>query len=195
MAQDKKSFILYCDLIHTVEKMPLEKSGELFLHILRYVNDQNPVTEDLIIDLTFEPIKQQLKRDLIKYQSIREKNKANIKKRWNTVVYDGIPTDTKHTVNGTDNVTVTDNDNDSVNGKKRSNKFIIPTLQEVQTYCMERKNKIDPESFIDHYQAKGWIVGKSKMKDWKACVRTWEKYDFNKNKPTIKKTIEEGNVW
>ena len=118
MAQDKKSFILYCDLIHTVEKMPLEKSGELFMHILRYVNDQNPVTEDLIVDLTFEPIKQQLKRDLIKYQSIREKNKNNIKKRWNTVVYDGIPTDTKHTVNGTDNVTVTvsGNGSDTVSG-------------------------------------------------------------------------------
>lgn len=68
-------------------------------------------------------------------------------------------------------------------------------MQEVKDYCMERKNGINPESFIDHYQAKGWIVGKSKMKDWKACVRTWEKNDFNKTKPTIKKTVEEGNVW
>ena len=195
MAQDKKSFLLYCDLIHTVEKMPLEKSGELFLHILRYVNDQNPTSTDLIIDLTFEPIKQQLKRDLVKYESIREKNKANITKRWNTTVYDGIQTNTKHTDN--DTVSDTDSGSDTVsdNVRKRSNKFIIPTLQEVKDYCMERKNGINPESFIDHYQAKGWIVGKSKMKDWKACVRTWEKNDFNKTKPTIKKTVEEGNVW
>lgn len=195
MAQDKKSFLLYCDLIHTVEKMPLEKSGELFLHILRYVNDQNPTSTDLIIDLTFEPIKQQLKRDLVKYESIREKNKANITKRWNTTVYDGIPTNTKHTDSDTVNDTDSGSDTGSDNVRKRSNKFIIPTLQEVKDYCMERKNGINPESFIDHYQAKGWIVGKSKMKDWKACVRTWEKNDFNKTKPTIKKTVEEGNVW
>ena len=173
MAQDKKSFLLYCDLIHTVEKMPLEKSGELFLHIIRYVNDQNPTSTDLIIDLTFEPIKQQLKRDLVKYESIREKNKANITKRWNTTVYDGIPTNTKHTDSDTVNDTDSGSDTVSDNVRKRSNKFIIPTLQEVRDYCLERKNGINPESFIDHYQAKGWIVGKSKMKDWRACVRTW----------------------
>lgn len=197
MAQDKKSFILYCDLIHTVEKMPLEKSGELFMHILRYVNDQNPVTEDLIINLTFEPIKQQLKRDLIKYQSIREKNKNNIKKRWNTVVYDGIPTDTKHTVNGTDNVTVTDtvSGNDSDNVIKRNKTFIIPDLTEIQAYCSERKNNVDSEKFFNHYESNGWKVGKNKMKDWKACVRTWEKSEFNKPITPIKKTVEEGNVW
>ncbi len=64
MAEGKKSFILYSDLIHTVEKMPREKAGDLLMHILQYVNDQNPVTEDLIIQITFEPIKLQMKRDL-----------------------------------------------------------------------------------------------------------------------------------
>ena len=44
MAENKKSFILYCDLIHTIEKMPNEKAGELFKHILMYVNDKNPET-------------------------------------------------------------------------------------------------------------------------------------------------------
>jgi hypothetical protein len=68
MATDKKSFLLYCDLIHTVSKMPKEKAGELFMHILQYVNDEEPITEDLIIQLTFEPIKQSLKRDLAKWE-------------------------------------------------------------------------------------------------------------------------------
>ena len=63
MATDKKSFLLYCDLIHTVEKLDDEHAGELFKHILRYVNDQNPTPKDFIIDLAFEPIKQMLKRD------------------------------------------------------------------------------------------------------------------------------------
>ena len=77
MAKDKKSFLLYTDLIHTLEKMPNEKAGELFKHILMYVNDMNPETEDLIIQLTFEPIKQQLKRDLQRYETTCEKNKVN----------------------------------------------------------------------------------------------------------------------
>jgi len=72
MAENKKSFVLYSDLIHTVSKMPSDKAGDLFKHILAYVNDQNPTTEDLIVQLTFEPIKQQLKRDLTKYEVKRE---------------------------------------------------------------------------------------------------------------------------
>lgn len=69
MAQGKKSFVLYCDLIHTISKMPSDKAGDLFKHILSYVNDENPTTNDLIIELTFEPIKQQLKRDLEKWEN------------------------------------------------------------------------------------------------------------------------------
>ena len=54
-------------------------------------------------------------------------------------------------------------------------KFKKPTLEEVKAYCEERKNKIDPQYFLDFYESKNWMIGKNKMKDWKACVRTWEK--------------------
>jgi len=77
MADNKKSFLLYCDLIHTIEKMPKEKAGELFLTILEYVNDKNPEPKDMIVSLVFEPIKQNLKRDLKKYESIVNRNKVN----------------------------------------------------------------------------------------------------------------------
>ena len=77
MAENKKSFLLYCDIIHTINKLSDEQSGILFKHILAYVNDQHPVTEDVIIELVFEPIKQGLKRDLEKYLSICERNKIN----------------------------------------------------------------------------------------------------------------------
>lgn len=73
MAKDKKSFILYSDLIHTVDKLPDEKAGLLFKHLLKYVNDMNPKTDDLIVEIAFEPIKHQLKRDLKKFEEIREK--------------------------------------------------------------------------------------------------------------------------
>lgn len=65
---------------------------------------------------------------------------------------------------------------------KERNIFRKPTFEEVSTYCLERNNGIDPEQFIDYYESKGWVVGKSKMKDWKACVRTWERN--RKGKPT-----------
>lgn len=77
MAENKKSFLLYCDLIHTVDKMPDDKAGLLLKHILKYVNDLNPVTDDLIIQLTFEPVKQQLKRDLQKWEGFVKKQSEN----------------------------------------------------------------------------------------------------------------------
>ena len=64
MADNKKSFLLYCDLIHTVKKLSNEQAGDLFKQILSYVNDENPIIDNVLIELVFEPIKQQLKRDL-----------------------------------------------------------------------------------------------------------------------------------
>ncbi|MFX0133806.1 MAG: hypothetical protein ACFFDN_09185 [Candidatus Hodarchaeota archaeon] len=60
-------------------------------------------------------------------------------------------------------------------------KFIKPTIEEISVYCIERNNNIDPEQFFDFYEAKGWYIGKNKMKDWKAAVRTWERNEKNKN--------------
>lgn len=68
MAKNKNSFVLYTDLIHTVSKLPNETAGILFKHILSYVNDEDPQTDDLIIELAFEPVKQSLKRDLKKWE-------------------------------------------------------------------------------------------------------------------------------
>jgi hypothetical protein len=139
MAENKKSFLLYCDLIHTVSKMPKEKAGELFVHILEYVNDKEPKTDDLIIELTFEPIKQSLKRDLQKYERIRQKNVENANKRWNkenATACDRIQTDTKNAVN--DN----DNDNDSVNDillKKETKNNVFNFKKKLVDYGFDEK--------------------------------------------------------
>ena len=58
---------------------------------------------------------------------------------------------------------------------EKSKRFYPPTLDEVKQYCEERKNNIDPMAFIDFYSSKGWMIGKNRMKDWKAAVRTWER--------------------
>ena len=57
----------------------------------------------------------------------------------------------------------------------KSTKFIPPTLEEVVAYCKERNRGVDPNKWYDFYLSKGWMVGKNKMKDFKACIRTWEK--------------------
>ena len=59
--------------------------------------------------------------------------------------------------------------------EEKAKRFYPPTLDEVKQYCEERNNNIDPMAFIDFYSSKGWMIGKNRMKDWKAAVRTWER--------------------
>ena len=66
--------------------------------------------------------------------------------------------------------------------KTKRKKFVIPTVEDVQAYCDERGNNIDAQHFIDYYSARGWMLGKNHIKDWKACVRTWERNDSFKPK-------------
>ncbi len=66
-------------------------------------------------------------------------------------------------------------DSDESQTVKKRKQFKPPTVEEVQEYCSERMNNVNAESFVDFYESKGWMVGKNKMKDWKAAVRTWEK--------------------
>ena len=77
MAENKKGFMLYADLIFTVEKLTDEDAGQLLKHILNYVNDRDPIATNYIIDLVFEPIKQTLKRDLKKWETRAERSRSN----------------------------------------------------------------------------------------------------------------------
>ena len=78
---------------------------------------------------------------------------------------------------------------------KGAKNFKKPTIDEVAAYCQERGNSVDPEHFIDHYEANGWKVGKNPMKDWKATVRTWERnsYDRPRAIPTAHPKKSTGN--
>ena len=58
-----------------------------------------------------------------------------------------------------------------------SQNFKKPSIEEIKSYCSERKNNVNAEKFFNFYESKGWLIGKNKMKDWKACVRTWEQKD------------------
>lgn len=60
------------------------------------------------------------------------------------------------------------------NNKEDNKRFTPPTVEEVRAYCIERNNNVDAERFVNYYESKGWLIGKTKMKSWKAAVRTWE---------------------
>ena len=94
MADNKKSVLLYCDLIHTVEKLDNETAGELFKHYLRYVNDLDPVTYNPMVDVVFESIKQNLKRDLKKWEETKEGKSTSGSlgnlKRWHLDLYNDV---------------------------------------------------------------------------------------------------------
>lgn len=123
MAEGKKSFILYIDLIHTIESLEDIEAGKLFKHLLRYVNDLNPTAPDRIIQLVFEPIKQQLKRDLKDWQkeitgkSEGGKKSAEIRKNLKLIKDEvSILKSVQHTsTNSTVNVNVNDSVNVTVN--------------------------------------------------------------------------------
>lgn len=177
MADNKKSFVLYADLIHTIKKMPEDKAGKLFVTILEYVNDENPTVDDMVVDLVFEPIKRQLKRDLVKYEDKRKKwsdagkRSAEVKKAQRTLT-NVAKRSTESTVNDTVNVTV----NDSI---KKEKVFSPPTLKEFMVFVKSELNEQEyiskREKLIRKHKAwelDGWINGRTnkKIKNWKTTI-------------------------
>lgn len=122
-------------------------------------------------------------------------------------VYEKPNTEKPYTENSDTEKPYTENptqlNNKELNNKELNNKqykenakrkFSKPTIEEVQNYCQERNNGINAEAFYDFYESKDWYVGKNKMKDWKACVRTWERRESTKAKPRFQiESVEERN--
>lgn len=100
-----------------------------------------------------------------------------------TVIYDETGKETERTQTVESNLIAEDT---AVALPAKRTRFMPPTVEEVTDYCIERNNGIDPQAFVDYYTARGWMLNKQKMKDWKAAVRTWERNDFNMPKPTDK---------
>lgn len=77
-------------------------------------------------------------------------------------------------------------DNNNITADKPAKKrFVKPTIDEIREYCRERGNKVDADNFFDFYESKGWKVGNAPMKDWKACVRTWERNHKDDKKSSV----------
>lgn len=189
MATDKKSFVLYSDLLATVSKLPDDKAGQLFKHILAYVNDQNPETDDILLQIAFEPIKQQLKRDLIKWEDKREvraelgriggvksgearrskmkQNEAKASNSKQNEANEAVTVNANVNVNANDTVNVTVIDSVPV----RKTAFTKPTQEQVLEVI---EDFVEAEKFFNYYESNGWRVGKNPMKNWKAAAAMWK---------------------
>ena len=192
MAENKKSFLLYVDLIHTVNQLPDDKAGQLFKHILSYVNDENPITDDLITKISFEPIKQQLKRDLKKYESICDRNSnngklggrpKNPKKPKKPTGLFGNPKKPKKADNDND----TDNDTDNDILFKEKNNFSNELFKDDQwneDIC--RMNKINSDVLLKYLnnfdlKLKSELETKINKKEYASHFSRWLKIELEKN--------------
>ena len=182
MAEGKKAFVLYTSQLAMVEKLSDEQAGQLYKHILKYVNDLNPSEpNDLVVSIAFESIKPQLKSDLKKWEDKCKQNQANIRKRWerakeiqtNTTVYES-----NNSYSDNDKEEDKEEDKDvsiKENDKPKRKVFIKPTIEEIESYCKEKGINLDAEYFWNFYESKGWKIGNTKMSNWHSAIATWVK--------------------
>lgn len=194
MATGKKSFILYLDQRGTFEKLSDEQAGQLIKHIFAYCSDENP-TGDFITELAFEQVKQSLKRDLIKYKSIKERNKANGNmggrpKKDEPKKPSGLfgnPDEPKKP----DSVSDSDSDSDIKKKEGKPKKvFIPPTILEVEEYFKENGyNNQSAQKMFRMYDVANWADTKgNKIKNWKQkAIGVWFK---DENKATIVEIVK-----
>lgn len=192
-----KSFVLYGDNQQQFEMLSDADAGILIKAIFQYVNTGTEKELSPVLQMAFSFIRGGLDRNAAKYDDICERRKeygrrggmAKASKCQQKLASAGY----------NDNKNIPDNDNGNDSGSDtippispkggtpadkppNSQRFTPPSVEEVRAYCEERHNGIDPQRFVDFYEAKGWMLGKNKMKNWKAAVRTWEQREIGKEK-------------
>ena len=182
----RDTFILHTAYAEKFKRLSDAQFGFLIRSLMDY--QKHGIIPDFTDDsvaFAFEIAKVELDISNQKYEEVCEKRRiagsiggqakqANATKCKQMVAKGSKSSKTYH--NDNDN----DNDNDFKNiisVQKPRTVFIPPSVDEVRAYCTERNNNVNAETFVDFYTSKGWMIGKDKMKDWKAAVRTWEKKD------------------
>ena len=216
----KNSFVIYTDCLEQLEVIPDAERGVLFLEVLKYARTGVvPTIENPFLKALFLGFKNQIDRDTAKYNEVCKKRAeagrnggnqrvANLKIQATQSNCNQNQANASNCLKVEANASNTQaNQADSVNGsvnvydidinksKGKTSRFTPPTLQEVENYIKEKGYSVDAEAFIAFYDSNGWLVGKNKMKDWKAAMVTWQKreYEFpkRKNQGSTKKANEE----
>lgn len=187
---DKKSFVMYESWGAAIEKMSNEQAGELIKAIYAYQKDPDAVPEDPALAFVFELIKQQLDADSQRYKEACAarseagkkggRPKANVSDKKQMVSEESKKSKCfSEKAKKADNEYDNDLKENTLEGVKEK-RFAPPTLQEVKDYCLKMGyTHVNAERFIDYYASNGWMVGKNRMKDWKAAVRNWDRREKN----------------
>ena len=196
----KESFILYADYKEQIELLEPAEQGELLMAIMSYAAGEDPGDLSRVVAVAFSFIRARMDKDAEKYNDTVEKRRkageASAAKRAtqsNTGEQDATQANkTQQTptrankqeqsaTNPTDNEYVYDNDlkeKDTLTSIQKEKRFTPPTLDQVREYAEQYgrekgKPPINAERFFDFYVSKNWMIGKNKMKDWKAALRNW----------------------
>lgn len=153
---------VFTDFVADMKELGEAERGRLFTAMLEYAETGEEPALRGNERFVWGTAKKNIDNQRDSYEKRCEINRQNITNR-----YESLRTVT--------NAYESKQDKDKEKNKKTIKRFTPPTVEEVRSYCNERGNNVDPQTFVDFYEAKGWMVGSNKMKNWRACVRTWEK--------------------
>lgn len=162
----RDSVLFYRSFYDALKNIPPDERLKVYDAIMEYgMYDRDPDLDGVALAI-FLLAKPQIDANNKRYENgCKAKNKRTVSETEANVKQDLSETGAKEKEKEKEKVKVKDN-----------NKiFKPPTVEDVRAYCTERGNSVDPQSFVDFYESKGWMIGKNKMKDWKVAVRTWER--------------------
>lgn len=184
----KNSVLFYKDWYEVVKEFSPEERLQAYDAIMLYAFE-GVVPADKFIKAATALMRTSIDRDNEKYEEKSERNRRNVAIRWQK-----LREAQQAAAKATEPIRTNTDDTQEQPAKEVKKKtataavkrFVKPNAEQVAAYCKERGNYVDARQFVDFYESKGWKVGNSPMKDWKAAVRTWEQRDGRARKPAPK---------
>ena len=174
----RESFIFYKSFYNSIKELDPLDQVQIYNAIFEYQFNGEEIELNGVCKSIFTLIIPQLQANNKRYENGRKGGRPKTKAK---------PKDNQNETKAKPNVNDNVNDNVIIKENIKRKVFAKPTIEEIKKYCEERNNGINAEAFYDFYESKNWYVGKNKMQDWKACVRTWEK----RNQKPITKSVPE----
>lgn len=166
----RESFVFHAEYI---EDLPDDYKAAFTVYTVNYGlnGEEPPLSYETLEYSLWKKIARRIDAESEKYKAICEKRRNAAQRRYEQRQAENTPAETPKEPTRQTEPTA---EQPKAEQKKPAEKFEKPTVDEIAEYCKERKNGIDAQGFFDFYESKGWKVGAVKMKDWRACVRTWE---------------------
>lgn len=186
---DQRGLVVHFDDARHFSMLSDAQLGMLFRAMVHYAETGEPTPiDDPAVSMCFSFLSARVDRDNAAYLEKCEKNRANGAKGGRPKKPNGfsknqtVSEKTQKTLSLSLPVSLSENKSTGEDKPPQPahKRFTPPTVDDVRSYCSERKNTVDPQRWFDYYSANGWMVGKNHMKDWKAAVRTWESKEQEK---------------